>query len=150
MGILLLCSNCRFSAPLIKFNKEIIQSNEYDSGLKESEAIEYCYFRISQYGIFGGYSVYKDYDEEGQLIKLFTEKQKAYNVQDGTQRTKERTIYYENKKIYKVDHKIIQAYGTAGICILDKTVLYNKDGTKRRVINKKDKTTYRKIRKIWK
>jgi hypothetical protein len=149
-SILIFCSSCRFSVPLIKFSKEITQSNEYDSGLKESETIEYRYFRISRYGIFGGCTLYKDYNEKGELIKLFIEKQKASNLFDGTQKTKEKTIYYENKKKCRVDYKIIQAFGIGGKCILDKTVIYNKDGTKTKTINKKEKNPVRKIRKMWK
>jgi len=159
MVLLLFFSSCRFSSPLIKFNKisedvefsiedrkELSQFDESLSKIARQNCISYHYFRISSYGIYGGYHIFKLYNDSNKIDRIEYVKTKVYGMFDGTQRTKKRTVYFQNGKIIQIDYKITQAYGIAGWSVMDKTKIYHTDGTVEK-INRKDKNDIRYTKK---
>jgi len=157
--IFIILSGCRFSAPIVKFKQDegefhFNEKQRTERLIYEEDAlkiakydfVEYKFIRFSQYGIFGGYSKSKSYDDKGNLIKIEKEWVKAWNIYDGTQRTKLKTIYYENGEKAKIDYEIIQAYGIAGWWVLDKTKVYHTNGTIE-MIDRTDKNEFKNIKR---
>ncbi|PKP39920.1 MAG: hypothetical protein CVT98_00070 [Bacteroidetes bacterium HGW-Bacteroidetes-15] len=124
-------SSCRFNRPItsVRISKTILEDSLTNI---ESIKTQYKFLRISRYGIIGHYYAEKKYNDSGELIEKSTVKISA-RVYDGFIKSKRKRTLYSNKKKAETQLVITKSQGKArGKNILEKTILFDKDGRKKK------------------
>jgi hypothetical protein len=136
--VTLLSTSCRYTRPI--FSWRVFKDETQDTITKNTIKTKYYnYISLRKFAWLGGYTLDREYDTNGTLIKQGQFKKTPLNMCDGHVRYYYRAKYFDqNKNIIQIYYRITQCKGRGSIRLVDKNVYYEK-GEKVRPIDNDNK-----------